>query len=86
VPKDCTLLATSDRYPNQAYRYGDNAYAAQFHPEVTPTIFQTWCKEAGDHLSKPGAHSAERQIADATLYDEAQRQWIERFIDIWLPS
>ncbi len=86
VPKGCTLLATSERYPNQAYLYGDKAYAVQFHPEVTPTIFQTWFEEAGDHLTKPGAHSAERQIADAAVYDEAQERWINDFIDMWLPS
>ncbi len=86
VPGDCTLLAVSDRFENQAYRYGDRAYGVQFHPEVTPSIFQTWFEEAGDHLSKPGAHSAERQIADAQLYDEAQRQWMDSFLDYWLSS
>lgn len=86
VPKDCTLLATSGRYPNQAYRYGEHAYAVQFHPEVTPAIFQTWFEEAGDHLSKPGAHPAERQLADAALYDDVQRQWMDDFLDLWLRS
>jgi len=84
VPGDCTLLATSERYPNQAYCYGEHAYGVQFHPEVTPTIFQTWFEEAGDYLSKPGAHPAERQIADAALYDETQSQWLESFLEVWL--
>src|SRR5688500_13275513 len=35
LPTDATLLATSETYPNQAFRYGENAWGIQFHAELT---------------------------------------------------
>lgn len=35
-------LASSEAYPNQAFRYGNNVYALQFHIEVTPVIVKEW--------------------------------------------
>jgi len=34
LPKDCTLLASSQKCPIQAFRYGKNVYATQFHGEL----------------------------------------------------
>jgi len=39
------LLATSTAVPNQAFRYGDNAYGLQFHLEVTKEMFREWTDE-----------------------------------------
>ncbi|HEX9021801.1 MAG TPA: type 1 glutamine amidotransferase [Nitrospirota bacterium] len=44
LPADAVRLASSDIYPNQAFRYGDRAYALQFHIEVTPAIVSDWLK------------------------------------------
>lgn len=35
-------------------------------------------------LGEPGAHSRERQLADARRYDEPMRVWFEDFLDRWL--
>ena len=35
-------LATSAAVPNQAFRYGDNAYGLQFHLEVTMEMIREW--------------------------------------------
>ncbi|MBI4395231.1 MAG: glutamine amidotransferase, partial [Candidatus Omnitrophica bacterium] len=35
LPKGSTLLASSDLYPNQAFRFGQSVYALQFHIEMT---------------------------------------------------
>lgn len=35
-------LASSDLYPNQAFRYGANAYAFQFHIEVSVQMITEW--------------------------------------------
>ena len=35
LPTGATLLATAETYPNQAFRYGDNAWGIQFHAELT---------------------------------------------------
>jgi len=37
-------LASSDLFPNQAFRYTDRVYALQFHIEVTPHIVTGWLK------------------------------------------
>lgn len=42
IPKGAVRLASSDLFPNQAFRIGDNAYAFQFHIEVTSDIIKSW--------------------------------------------
>jgi GMP synthase (glutamine-hydrolysing) len=42
LPGDAVRLASSDLFPNQAFRYKDRVYALQFHIEVTPTIVHDW--------------------------------------------
>ena len=42
LPKGAVRLASSDLFPNQAFRMGDNAYAFQFHIEVTSDIIKSW--------------------------------------------
>ena len=41
LPDGATLLASSPAYPNQAFSYR-NAYALQFHLEVTPELAREW--------------------------------------------
>jgi GMP synthase-like glutamine amidotransferase len=38
-------LASSDVYPNQAFRHSEGVYALQFHIEVTPAIVNGWLKD-----------------------------------------
>jgi GMP synthase-like glutamine amidotransferase len=45
LPAKAVRLAWSDAYPNQAFRYGSNVYALQFHIEVTPAIVREWFKD-----------------------------------------
>jgi GMP synthase-like glutamine amidotransferase len=35
-------LGRSAAYPNQAFRFGEAAYAVQFHVEVTDTMLAEW--------------------------------------------
>lgn len=42
LPKEATLLASSDNYPHQIFSYGDHTLALQCHPEVTPYILKNW--------------------------------------------
>jgi GMP synthase-like glutamine amidotransferase len=48
TPKLGTRLATSTAVPNQAFRYGDNAYGLQFHLEVTMEMIREWTDEYGE--------------------------------------
>jgi GMP synthase (glutamine-hydrolysing) len=42
LPQGATLLASSDKYAHQIYRYGKNALAIQSHPEVTAPQLEDW--------------------------------------------
>ncbi len=52
LPGGSVRLASSDLYPNQAFRYGDRVYGLQFHIEVTPKIVHDWlAREKGIDLA-----------------------------------
>ncbi|RZG77849.1 glutamine amidotransferase [Acinetobacter sp. WCHAc060025] len=42
LPKQAELLASSDIYPNQAFRVGQNILALQFHVEVAADSMEKW--------------------------------------------
>jgi len=44
LPAGAVRLASSDSYPNQAFRHGGRVYALQFHIEVTPSIVTGWLR------------------------------------------
>lgn len=46
LPKGAVRVATSARYLNQAFRYGDNIYGVQFHPEIKKEYIVSWCRES----------------------------------------
>lgn len=58
LPAGAVRLASSDLYPNQAFRYSDRVYALQFHIEVSPVIVFDWLKdEKGVDLNSVNAES-----------------------------
>jgi len=42
IPAGAVHLARSQAYPHQAFRYGEAAYAVQFHVEVTGDMLAEW--------------------------------------------
>lgn len=49
LPAEAILLASSDREPHQAFRFGDNAWGIQFHPEFNAeitTAYINYCHDA----------------------------------------
>jgi GMP synthase-like glutamine amidotransferase len=51
LPKKAVRLSSSATYQNQAFRYGDNVYALQFHIEVTPRMIREWfANESGNSI------------------------------------
>ncbi|MCP5419140.1 MAG: gamma-glutamyl-gamma-aminobutyrate hydrolase family protein [Gammaproteobacteria bacterium] len=85
IPSDAVLLAQGERFPNQAFRYGDKAFGIQFHPEVTADIMETWLERAAHKLGLPGAQSPDQQRAGNLRHDAAFERWLDRFLDRWLP-
>ncbi len=50
---NATLLASTDRYTQQAFRLGPS-YAFQFHPELTSDAYLRWLEVEGEALSAEG--------------------------------
>ena len=84
VPAGAELLFQGPIFPNQAIRYGSNTYGLQFHPEVTVDSMRRWIRDAAHMLAAPNAHPAERQLADAALYDAPLAAWLDRFLERWV--
>ncbi|GLQ07911.1 GMP synthase [Sneathiella chinensis] len=84
LPRDCTLLATGDLFPNQAFRFGKKAYGIQFHPEVTEAMNRRWLKKASHMLVEPGAKPADQHLADRQAYDNDMRLWLDNFLQGWI--
>ncbi len=84
LPKDCTLLASGEYFPNQAFRYKHNAFGIQFHPEVTEAMNRKWLNKASHMLVEPGAQSAQDQLSDRHLHDHGMRHWLENFLQNWI--
>ncbi|MCA9774315.1 MAG: type 1 glutamine amidotransferase [Myxococcales bacterium] len=48
LPEGAVLLAATDRYRNQAFRYGDRVYGLQFHVEVSAPMVVNWLNTFDD--------------------------------------
>lgn len=48
-----TLLASTERYPQQAFRIG-SSYGLQFHPELTPEHLGSWLRAAPGDVKEAG--------------------------------
>jgi GMP synthase (glutamine-hydrolysing) len=54
LPKDAIALASSEKTPLQAFRYGAKAYGFLFHAEMTREILTALVAEFGDGLKRVG--------------------------------
>jgi GMP synthase (glutamine-hydrolysing) len=93
LPDGAVRLAGSRDYPNQAFRYGDNAYGVQFHIEVSPELAREWADvpeyaEALERVLGPGALtrliSAIDEQAEAMSRNAAML--FGRWLDLYAPS
>ncbi len=84
LPPGADLLATGEVFPNQAFRYGANAFALQFHPEVTREMMCLWTVRGAQSLSKRGAQPGQAHLDGWQRYDSAVCRWLDGFLDVWL--
>ncbi len=54
LPEGAVLLASSTRYANQAFRYGETAWGLQFHIETTAELVRSWAEEDRTRLADEG--------------------------------
>ncbi|MDQ3406517.1 MAG: type 1 glutamine amidotransferase [Actinomycetota bacterium] len=84
LPQAAHLLASSTRYPNQAFRVGRVGYGIQFHIETTPEIILQWAENNPDvaALARPGDFTPERQAELHADIEETWRPFINRFVKL----
>jgi GMP synthase (glutamine-hydrolysing) len=72
IPQGAERLAMSGLYPNQAFRYGNNAYAFQFHIEVARQMIFDWLANEPVDMKKIGqeteAYYADYAARAASFY------------------
>jgi GMP synthase (glutamine-hydrolysing) len=91
LPEGAVRLAGSDRYPNQAFRWGRFAYGVQFHVEVSMDMAESWAEvpeyeAALDRVRGPGALPgllAEFEPEAERIRDHGRRMF-ERWVDSWV--
>ncbi len=84
LPAGAIHLAESDGCANQAFRYGKNILAWQFHPEVTAEMVQAFVAEGSQELSD-GLYiqKADDILAcrgKAARMEPVLNQWLDNFI------
>lgn len=84
LPSGATHLATSERFANQAFSYGENALGVQFHPEVNPEVLAIWHER--NRKRATGVLTEEERIKqrqDASKHDAHISQWLNNFLSDW---
>ncbi len=84
LPAGAELLARGEVFENQAFRYGKNAFAVQFHAELTLAMMHRWTVKGAYRMQSPGAQNKAQHIAQRPIYDPAIKQWLCDFLDIWI--
>jgi GMP synthase (glutamine-hydrolysing) len=74
IPKGAVRLAASAVYPNQAFSYGPNALALQFHLEAEPVRLENWFVGHACELSAARISIPELRAETARLKPVLQRQ------------
>ena len=80
LPSGATLLAEGDWYPNQAFRYGGNAFAVQFHAELTLAMMYRWTTKGHERLKLPGAQQRRQHFEGRAIHDAAVKRWLDGFL------
>ena len=85
LPPGSTLLASSPRYPNQAFRLGARAWGLQFHVEADEAMVRGWAEESRAGLEEGGVDVDE--LLERTLgeLDDVAELWqpvLERFVAV----
>jgi len=83
LPQGATLLARSDAFPVQAFRYG-SAIGLQCHPDAKACDIAGWFGDNESEIGRPGVQSLPQQLRLARLYEDSIQAWTERFLDRWI--
>ena len=82
LPAGATLLATSETYPNQAFRYGRNAWGIQFHAELTRMMMQRWVVRGAHRFVLPNAQPGRDHLGGRLIWDMHLKRWLTEFLEL----
>ncbi|KPF45017.1 glutamine amidotransferase [Rhizobium sp. AAP43] len=82
LPHGAKLLASGDIYPNQAFRYGANAWALQFHAELTRAMMHRWVVHGAHRFVLPNAQQGREHLEGRMIFDAPLRAWLWDFLDL----
>ena len=80
LPRGATLLATAENYPNQAFRYGENAWGIQFHAELTRMMMHRWVVHGAHRFELPGAQPGRDHLGGRMIWDMHLKRWLQEFL------
>jgi GMP synthase-like glutamine amidotransferase len=92
IPSEATPLARSAASGlHQAFRYGERAYAIQFHFEVDAAIVRAWCRNIGPEAMAAEWGTTESELVDGAhaAFDAQQRagrDLVRRFLEVATPA
>ncbi|MBH67406.1 MAG: hypothetical protein CMM58_03545 [Rhodospirillaceae bacterium] len=81
MPRTANLLATGDIFPNQAFVYGENAIATQFHPEITREMIDRWTMHGAHRLNRTGAQPRQAHVKGWEIFNESIEMWSRSILD-----
>lgn len=85
LPRGAQLLASGDAdFPNQAFSFGAEAIALQFHPEVTYHMMCRWTTRGAERLSRPGAQPRRGHLDGWFQHDGMVANWLGALLPAWL--
>ncbi|VAW51058.1 Glutamine amidotransferase, class I [hydrothermal vent metagenome] len=84
LPDDAVLLASSEKYPNQAFRYGENILALQFHPEITQRDMEKWFIGHIGEIAQTNGVSVSQLRKDTYQFANQLEMQGELFFNSWL--
>jgi GMP synthase-like glutamine amidotransferase len=84
LPPGAELMASSAKYPNQAFRLNGCAYGLQFHIETTTDIMIEWAEMLPDAVAEVNPALLERERLDAAHADMAEiwQPFAARFVQL----
>ena len=86
LPKGAKLLARGEDFPNQAFQFGNQAFALQFHPEVTYAMMCRWTVHASSRMGGLRAKPPQQHLNDWFMHDAAVARWSQGFLKHWVSA
>jgi GMP synthase (glutamine-hydrolysing) len=84
LPRGSTLLASTDRYLNQAFSLGRNVLGVQFHPEVTAAGLEHWYVGHACEIAMAGGVDVRSLRSDTRRFASPLKTAAEDLLREWL--